>query len=45
MKTKTTRYGYDFQKRFIPGRVKQGWILVVYFYKWYWAFANFPINK
>lgn len=38
-------FGYKYTKRLHPHYIKPQWIFVIYFYKWYKAWSNYPLNN
>lgn len=38
-----TAYGIEFFKKQKPWYKKDQWYLIIYFYKWYRVFSNYPI--
>ena len=39
-----TAYGFSFEKKDKPGQFTTQYILIIYFYKWFKAYSNYPIS-
>lgn len=38
-------FGFKYVKRLHPHYITPQWVFVIYFYKWYKAWSNYPITQ